>query len=258
MSLADLRGQLPEYAKDLRLNLDSVLTEAGAPGLAQKQIAVIALASAIASRYAPLTEAIAEDAARHANAEELGAKRHVLALHRAGEPFVLHLFDRAPGFNFRNGLARLDERAGGEEAGELVAGEQGAVQVALRFHAGVVGVGEDGVEHLLRPAMLAQVGDTYEGVFRGRGVLFVVEVVQKAGSGVQVGGGFGIGAGPSGLAPAIGLAAKGDAESVFAEAFAFGPLLHEGEGLVSHGALLIVWGGLWKVTAPTITAMKPR
>ena len=29
MSLADLKSQLPDYAKDLRLNLESVLTEGG-------------------------------------------------------------------------------------------------------------------------------------------------------------------------------------------------------------------------------------
>ena len=80
MSLADLRGALPEYAKDLRLNLDSVLTEGGAPGLTQKQIAVIALASAIASRYEPLTEAVAEEAATHASAEELNGARAAAAI----------------------------------------------------------------------------------------------------------------------------------------------------------------------------------
>lgn len=75
MNLADLKSQLPDYAKDLRLNLDSVLSEGGAPGLTQKQIAVIALAAAIASRYKPLTKAIAEEAARHADAEELNGAR---------------------------------------------------------------------------------------------------------------------------------------------------------------------------------------
>lgn len=58
MNLNDLKAQLPDYAKDLRLNLDSVLGESGAPGLTQKQIAIVALASAIASRHAPLTVAI--------------------------------------------------------------------------------------------------------------------------------------------------------------------------------------------------------
>ncbi|MBP1473543.1 carboxymuconolactone decarboxylase family protein [Frateuria sp. MAH-13] len=75
MSLADLKSQLPDYAKDLRLNLDSVLSEGGAPGLTQKQIMVVALAAAIASRYKPLTKAVAEEAAQHASAEELNGAR---------------------------------------------------------------------------------------------------------------------------------------------------------------------------------------
>jgi len=75
MSLADLKSQLPDYAKDLRLNLDSVLSEGGAPGLTQKQIMVVALAAAIASRYKPLTAAVAEEAAQHASAEELNGAR---------------------------------------------------------------------------------------------------------------------------------------------------------------------------------------
>ena len=58
MNLNDIKSLLPDYAKDLRLNLDSVLSESGAPGLVQKQIAIIALASAIASRHAPLTRAL--------------------------------------------------------------------------------------------------------------------------------------------------------------------------------------------------------
>ena len=80
MSVADLKSQLPDYAKDLRLNLESVLTEGGAPGLTQKQIAVIALASAIASRYKPLTAAINEEAAKHASAEELNGARVAAAI----------------------------------------------------------------------------------------------------------------------------------------------------------------------------------
>lgn len=80
MTLSDLRASLPDYAKDLRLNLDSVLGEAGAPGLSQKQIAVIALASAIASRYLPLTTAIAEFSAEHADADALQGARTAAAL----------------------------------------------------------------------------------------------------------------------------------------------------------------------------------
>ncbi len=80
MSLAELRASLPDYAKDLRLNLDAVLSEAGAPGLTRKQIAVIALASAVASRYVPLTEAIVAESAKHASAEELNGARAAAAI----------------------------------------------------------------------------------------------------------------------------------------------------------------------------------
>ena len=41
---------LPDYARDLKLNLGSVLTPTGAPGLSERQIWAVALAAAIASR----------------------------------------------------------------------------------------------------------------------------------------------------------------------------------------------------------------
>ncbi|MGH8427860.1 MAG: carboxymuconolactone decarboxylase family protein [Gammaproteobacteria bacterium] len=80
MNLEQLKDKLPDYAKDLRLNLDSVLSEGGAPGLSQKQIALVALASAIASRYRPLTEAVAELASGHAGTEELDGARAAAAI----------------------------------------------------------------------------------------------------------------------------------------------------------------------------------
>jgi alkyl hydroperoxide reductase subunit D len=58
MSLDTLRDLIPDYARDLRLNISSVLTPQGAPGLNEKQIASVALATAIASRSATLTQTI--------------------------------------------------------------------------------------------------------------------------------------------------------------------------------------------------------
>lgn len=55
MAVTELKQGLPDYAKDLRLNLDSVLTPAGAPGLTAKQIWGTALAAAIAARNTPFT-----------------------------------------------------------------------------------------------------------------------------------------------------------------------------------------------------------
>ena len=44
MSFADLRNSIPDYGRDIRLNLESVLTEEGAPGLSKAQIFGVALA----------------------------------------------------------------------------------------------------------------------------------------------------------------------------------------------------------------------
>src|ERR1700722_4976883 len=80
MSLSTLKASIPDYAKDLRLNLDSVLGEAGAPGLSAKQIGLVALASAIAARHAPLVAAIEADAAANATAQELNGARTAAAI----------------------------------------------------------------------------------------------------------------------------------------------------------------------------------
>lgn len=80
MSIDNIKSALPAYAKDLRLNLDSVLGEGGAPGLSQKQIALVALASAIAARHAPLTSAVAAFAAQHASDAECDGARTAAAL----------------------------------------------------------------------------------------------------------------------------------------------------------------------------------
>lgn len=50
MGLELLKEAMPEYAKDIKLNLSSVLTEAGAPGLTAVQLNGIALACAYATQ----------------------------------------------------------------------------------------------------------------------------------------------------------------------------------------------------------------
>ncbi|HST29079.1 MAG TPA: carboxymuconolactone decarboxylase family protein [Rudaea sp.] len=80
MNLNELKSRIPDYAKDLRLNLDSVLAETGAPGLSQKQIGLVALASAIAARHAPVVAAIGAEAVKHANAQELDGARTAAAI----------------------------------------------------------------------------------------------------------------------------------------------------------------------------------
>src|SRR5690606_36295059 len=80
MTVSEFRNQLPDYAKDLKLNLDSVLSAGGSPGLDGKQIRAIALASAIAARHAPLVAAIEAFAAEELSPEEIGGARAAAAI----------------------------------------------------------------------------------------------------------------------------------------------------------------------------------
>jgi alkyl hydroperoxide reductase subunit D len=79
-SLESLRACVPDYAKDLRLNLESVLSESGAPGLEPKQARAVALASAIASRHRPLVEALEASAGELLSPAELGGARAAAAM----------------------------------------------------------------------------------------------------------------------------------------------------------------------------------
>ena len=67
-TLDTLRDAIPDYARDLKLNLGSVLATTGAPGLTDKQIWAVALASAIASRNPSFTRDIESLAAAHLDA----------------------------------------------------------------------------------------------------------------------------------------------------------------------------------------------
>src|SRR4026207_305051 len=75
MTVDTIRDQLPDYARDLKLNLGSVLTPQGAPGLTEGQFAWIALARAIAARNPQLVRAIETWAEPHLDAAHLQAAR---------------------------------------------------------------------------------------------------------------------------------------------------------------------------------------
>ena len=80
MTVDTIRDQLPDYARDLKLNLGSVLTPQGAPGLTESQIASIALATAIAARNPQLVRAIETWAEPHLDAAHLQAARSAAAI----------------------------------------------------------------------------------------------------------------------------------------------------------------------------------
>jgi alkyl hydroperoxide reductase subunit D len=79
-TLDTLRDAIPDYARDLKLNLGSVLSTSGAPGLSDKQIWAVALASAIASRNVALTRDIEALATAHLDAAYLNGARAAAAI----------------------------------------------------------------------------------------------------------------------------------------------------------------------------------
>lgn len=62
MSIEALKDQWGDYAKDIRLNIGTVLTTDGAPDLSASQIFGIALASAYATKSAAVIEAVKAEA----------------------------------------------------------------------------------------------------------------------------------------------------------------------------------------------------
>ncbi len=80
MSLDAIRDSIPDYARDLKLNLASVLAPTGAPGLSDKQIWAVAVASAIASRNTEFARNIEALAVAHLDEAHLNAARAAAAV----------------------------------------------------------------------------------------------------------------------------------------------------------------------------------
>lgn len=77
MSIDSLKARLPAYAKDLKLNLGSVL---GDPNLTEQQAWGAALASAVAARNPALLAAVAAEAAQRLTSEAVGAAKTAAAI----------------------------------------------------------------------------------------------------------------------------------------------------------------------------------
>jgi alkyl hydroperoxide reductase subunit D len=77
MNLETLKSRLPDYAKDLRLNLSSLATEAT---LTEQQRAGAFVASAIASRNSEVIQAITAEFAPKLSAEALEAAKTAAAI----------------------------------------------------------------------------------------------------------------------------------------------------------------------------------
>ena len=80
ITLEAIREALPDYARDLKLNLGSVLAPTGAPGLTERQIWSVALASAIASRNVRFARDIETLATTYLDEPHLNAARAAAAI----------------------------------------------------------------------------------------------------------------------------------------------------------------------------------
>src|ERR1700733_3481445 len=97
LTLEALRDALPDYARDLKLNLGSVLSAAGAPGLTEKQIWMVASASAIAARNPGVARDIELLSSPFLGAAEVTAARAAAALMSMNNIYYrfLHLVEDA-------------------------------------------------------------------------------------------------------------------------------------------------------------------
>jgi lipoyl-dependent peroxiredoxin subunit D len=95
VSLSELTDTIKDYAKDTRLNLSSVLSEEGAPGLTKEQIWGVALSCAYSTKSEKLVSAIHSDAASVLSPEYIEAVKAastIMAMNNVYYRF-LHLSD---------------------------------------------------------------------------------------------------------------------------------------------------------------------
>ena len=102
MSLEAIRARLPDYAKDLKLNLGSLANE---PVLNQQQRAGTFVASAIASRNAELTAAMIAEFGAQLSPEALAAAKAAAAI--MGMNNIYYRFTHLVGGDYANMPAKL-------------------------------------------------------------------------------------------------------------------------------------------------------
>jgi len=103
MSIEDLRQTIPEYAKDLRLNLGTVLSQ---PELSKQQLWGTALACAHAAGNVDTLETIAEEAKQHLDETAYNAAQSAAAIMAMNNVYyrTLHLASNKEYGTLRAGL----------------------------------------------------------------------------------------------------------------------------------------------------------
>ena len=160
--IESLRAELGDYAKDIHLNLSSVLREDPNTGLTQGQIQGIALAAAYATRQNEVTAAIMGTASAVLTAEEIQAAKAaatIMAMNNVYYRFV-HLsedkeFARMPAGLRMNIIANSGIDKTTFELYSLAVSAINGCGMCIESHAAAVqreGISKAGVQHCVRIA----------------------------------------------------------------------------------------------------------
>ncbi len=97
MSIQEFKSTIPDYAKDIRVNLGGVISAEGSPNLSSDQLWGTALACAAACGHKPLLDAVKGDASAHLDAAHVNAALSAAALMGMNNIYYrfLHLADNA-------------------------------------------------------------------------------------------------------------------------------------------------------------------
>lgn len=166
MNLEQLKSALPDYAKDIKLNLGSVLTETGAPGLNQKQILSIALTSAYATRNQEIISCANEQAQEALTPDEINAAKAaavIMAMNNIYYRFTHAMTDSAytsmPANLRMNVMANPGSDKISFELGSLAVSAMSGCGKCMNAHASQLekaGVSKQGIQSAVRIASVIQ------------------------------------------------------------------------------------------------------
>ena len=170
MTVDEIKELLPEYAYDMKTNFPNVLTTEGAPGLSEKEIAAVAMASVMTTASKELTKAIEGFAKKHLSETEIKGAKTAHAIMSMTNVYYrfLHVADNQEYKRMPSRLQRTAENKSGidKKAFELAALGVSAInncKACIDFHElslRRMGVNAEGIQSAVRiAAVINAVGE---------------------------------------------------------------------------------------------------
>lgn len=170
MMLDKIKGLLPEYAYDIEYNFTRVMTVQGAPGLTEKEIAVIALASSMSTTSKVLRDAMEELSNQLLSTDEINGAKTAHAIMSMTNVYYrfLHVADNKEYQKMPSNLRRTSENKSGldKKSFELAALAVSAIndcKACIDFHEislRRMGVTAEGIQSTVRiGAVINAVGE---------------------------------------------------------------------------------------------------